>query len=343
MTVIERPLFGRVEIRRMRRNLITGPRGNAPTAWQATVGSGTSPAVTTATTAGMNVGGLGIDTFLRAQATTTGTWLDIRNTESHGVLVQTGGSVTASAWVRQSTISSCQGAAYIQFYDAAGVVLHTVSTPAPLPALPSGVWTRIHVSGVVPAGTVRVRAIFRALGSVVSGSRLDATGFLVEHAAKLGSWYETTAPGDGELAHATNLTIRRGGSRTGLGLKTDVGLATFQLLNAEDPMRGGTFQPGQEVRAVSRNLAGQLVELFSGRVVDVASSYPLNKSNGRQRAVTTVTVADAVKTHGETPRYGVSIPTGFETFEARISRLAGSALAPIEAPAQGAPREVYAF
>lgn len=342
MTVIERPLFGSVEIRRMRRNLISTPRGTTPAGWQASVGSGTAPAVTATSTTGMNVGGLGIDTFLRAQATTTGTHIDIRNAAAQGKLVQTGGSLTASAWVRPSAISGVTGMAYLQFYDAAGTLLGTVSHPS-LFALTSGQWTRIHVTGAVPAGAVRVVAIFRAFGSIAAGSRLDATAFLVEHAATLGSWYETTAPGAGELAHATNLTIRRGGARTGLGLKTDVGLATFQLLNAEDPMQGGTFQPGQEVRAVSRDLAGQLVELFSGRVVDVASSYPFNKSTGRQRAVTTVTVADAVKTHGETPRYGVAIPTGFETFEARISRLAGSALAPIEAPAQGAPREVYAF
>ncbi|QBI97326.1 minor tail protein [Microbacterium phage TimoTea] len=341
MTVIERPLFGRVEIRRLRRNLITAPRGNSATGWQSTVGAGTSPVVTATSTAGMNVGGLGIDTFLRAQATTTGTYVDIRNTGVQGVLVQPGGSVTASAWVRPTTITGAQGFAFIQFYDGAGVVVATATSPAF--ATPSGSWTRIHVSGVVPAGVVRVRAIFRATGSVVSGSRLDATAFLVEHAAQLGSWYETTAPGYGELAHGTNLTIRRGGARTGLGLKTDVGLMTFQLLDSEDPMRGGTFQPGQDLRAVSRDLNGQLRELFTGRVVDVAASYPLNKATGRQRVVTTVTVADAVKTHGETPRYGVAIPTGFETFEARISRLAGSALAPIEAPTEGAPREVYAF
>ncbi|UVK63284.1 minor tail protein [Microbacterium phage Upsilon] len=341
MTVIERPLFGRVEIRRLRRNLVTAPRGTSAAGWQSTVGSGTSPIPTTAATAGMNVGGLGIDTFLRAEATTTGTYIDIRNTAAQGVLLQRGGSVTASAWVRPSSIANAQGFAYIQFYDAAGVVVATATSPAF--ATPSGSWTRIHVSGAVPAGVVRVRAIFRAVGSVVAGSRLDATAFLVEHADALGSWYETTAPGPGEIAHATNVTIRRGGARTGLGLKTDVGLMTFQLLNAEDPMQGGTFQPGQDLRAVSRDLNGQLRELFTGRVVDVAAGYPLNKATGRQRVVTTVTVADAVKTHGETPRYGVAIPTGFETFEARISRLAGSALAPIEAPTEGAPREVYAF
>lgn len=145
------------------------------------------------------------------------------------------------------------------------------------------------------------------------------------------------------IRNATNLTFRRGGVRTGVGVKTDVGIMQFQLLNAEDPLQGGTFEPGQLVQARSRNLAGELVELFTGRVVDVASSYPLNKATGRQRVVVVVTVADAVKVHGETPRYGVTIAEGFETFEARISRLAGSALAPIEPPVEGAPREVYVF
>ncbi len=145
------------------------------------------------------------------------------------------------------------------------------------------------------------------------------------------------------IANATNMTLRRGSARTGLGLKTDVGIMTFELLDAEDPMQGGTFQPGQEIRAVSEDLAGELVEIFTGRVLDVGSRYPLNKSTGRQRAITTITVTDAVKVHAETPRYGVTIAAGFETFESRISRLAGSALAPIEPPVEGAPREVYVF
>lgn len=148
---------------------------------------------------------------------------------------------------------------------------------------------------------------------------------------------------DGFMAHALNVTIRRGGARTGLGVKTDVGIMTFDLLNAEDPMAGGTFAPGQEIAALSRDRAGVLRELFTGRVADVAAAYPMNKGTGRLRAVTRVTVADAVKVHGETPRYGVSIAAGFETFEARIQRLAGSALAPVNPPIEGAPREVYAL
>lgn len=145
------------------------------------------------------------------------------------------------------------------------------------------------------------------------------------------------------VSHATSVTFRRGAARSALGLKTDVGLMSFQLHNSEDPMRGGSFAPGQEIQCAARSAAGELIPLFTGRVVDVAGDYPLNKSTGHGRSVTTVTVADAVKLHGETPRYGVSGGVGFETFEARITRLAGSALAPISPPVEGAPREVYAL
>lgn len=145
------------------------------------------------------------------------------------------------------------------------------------------------------------------------------------------------------IADATALTIRRGGTRTGLGVKTDVGLMSFQLLDAHDPIQGGNISPAQEVRAVSIAHGDTLPPIFTGRVVDVAAAYPLNKSTGKIRPRTTVTVADAVQVHGTTPRYGVTIASGFETFEARITRLASSALAPIDPPVEGAPREVYAL
>lgn len=145
------------------------------------------------------------------------------------------------------------------------------------------------------------------------------------------------------IARGLQMTIRRGGSRTGLGLKIDVGLLTFSLLNSEDPIDGGSIQPGHQIRAVSVDAADELRELFTGRVVDIASTYPLNKATGEQRADVSVTVADAVKTHVETPRYGVSIVGDFETFEARIARLEESALAAVDAPTVGAPRTVYAL
>lgn len=53
------------------------------------------------------------------------------------------------------------------------------------------------------------------------------------------------------LANAKWLTVKRGGQRDGLGIKTDVGLLTFQLLDTQDPLDGGTFYPGQPVRVMS--------------------------------------------------------------------------------------------
>ncbi|WP_350348012.1 hypothetical protein ABIQ69_15440 [Agromyces sp. G08B096] len=140
------------------------------------------------------------------------------------------------------------------------------------------------------------------------------------------------------IADATGVTIRRGGSRDGLGVKTDVGLCTFTLRDAQDPLAGGTFVPGQAVRVMAE--AGPL---FTGRIVDIASAYPINKGTGALRAVVTVTASDAVQVHAATPRYGVQIAEGFETFESRVNRLSGSAQAPVEVPPVGAPREVYAF
>ena len=57
---------------------------------------------------------------------------------------------------------------------------------------------------------------------------------------------------------ALGLLIRRGGVRDGLGVRTDVGLATFRLLDAQDPMDGGTLAPGQPVRI----LAGEHVPAY---------------------------------------------------------------------------------
>lgn len=292
------------------------------------------------------------------------------------------------------------------------------------------------------------------------------------------------------IPNATGLTIRRGGARDGLGVKTDVGLCTFTLKNDQDPMAGGTFKPGQRVRVVtgeqrdailtpvysfgfevagydgwtvyggtqswgstphsgtrsmtiartttsgdigaSRSFSGLKIgqryqfsvwvranlsiasdvrlrsdpsgdastatalslnyikhtlnftatatthtlwidglraaattwsmylddfelseyyppkvrtEIFTGQIADISSTYPLNKQTGESRAMVTVTVADAVGVHTRTPRYGVQIASGFETFEARINRLAASASsdAPVETLTEGAPREVYSF
>lgn len=54
------------------------------------------------------------------------------------------------------------------------------------------------------------------------------------------------------IPDATLLSIRRGGARDGIAVRTDVGLATFTLKDAQDPMNGGTLRPGQAVRIVSK-------------------------------------------------------------------------------------------
>lgn len=84
--------------------------------------------------------------------------------------------------------------------------------------------------------------------------------------------------------------------------------------------------------------------IFTGKVSNVDASYPLNKANGKKRTSVTVEVSDAVKQHVTTPRYGVLIGAPFfESFEQRITRLAGSANAPIEPPPVGTPKVVYAL
>lgn len=171
--------------------------------------------------------------------------------------------------------------------------------------------------------------------------------------------------GDGEsgeawrtlIADATGITATRGSSRTGLGLRADVGLMTFTLHEAENPLAGGTLAPGQLVRMIVRlsipeqiphwppNWHSRAVDepVFTGRVADVAAGFPRSKTTGRGYTLTTITVADAVAVHVGTPRYGVRIPDGFETFEDRLARLAVSARAPLAVPTAGAPREVYSF
>jgi|GEM_PF-5175506 len=140
---------------------------------------------------------------------------------------------------------------------------------------------------------------------------------------------------------ATELQIKRGFIRSGLGLRTDVGLMTFTIQDS-DPLHGGEFQPGQHVRAVAL-IGDEPRPLFTGKVADISGAYPLNKSTGELRPRTTITVADAVSIHTQTPRYGAKPPAGLETFEERIARLESSSRSPIEVPPLADPREVYAF
>lgn len=86
------------------------------------------------------------------------------------------------------------------------------------------------------------------------------------------------------------------------------------------------------------------VPIFTGTVSNVKAAYPLNKATGEKRTSVTVEVSDAVKQHVNTPRYGAMIGAPYyETFEQRITRLAGSSLAPIEPPPISPPIVRYSF
>lgn len=141
------------------------------------------------------------------------------------------------------------------------------------------------------------------------------------------------------VADATGLSIHRGGVRDGLSVKQDVGLCTFTLLDAHDPMDSGVLKPGLPLKVVTESGA----PIFAGQIAYLGSTYPLNKATGVTRVYTTVTAADAVQTHVSTPRYGVTSEDGFETFEARIERLALSANAPVAVPDVEDVLEVYGF
>jgi hypothetical protein len=138
------------------------------------------------------------------------------------------------------------------------------------------------------------------------------------------------------IDHATNLHIFRGGQRTGVGIKTDVGLATIQLYNAEDPLAGGDIQPGQFIRVTADG-----EPIFTGRIADIATAYRRNRTTGQLEPFVQVTAADAVQIHTTTPRFGARPPAGFETFEERITRLTQSARTAVDPPPLNDPVEVY--
>ena len=366
MTVIERPLHGEVEIHRRdvwterRRNLVPAPR---PTVY---AGSGWAASAVTDMAANPGwVGGVitAATTFYvftsgssRAYAAGEKVTLSVRyKVTARGAADPM--HVAVMPHVRTGNVYFREGEQVVRPIVVGQVEDVVIQWRTPV-AIPAG-QLDVAVVGAAPTGG-GFMASYAGFGMMATRALIEdghtdgrffdgglATGDPHTRNRWLGAVQASVSVQEDEnyrfAGKATRITARRGGARTGLGVKTDVGLLTFELLDSEDPMRGGTFQPGQEVRAVSRDRAGNLADLFTGRVVDVASAYPLNKSTGRQRTVTTVTVADAVKVHGETPRYGVTIAERFETFESRIKRLAGSALAPIDPPVEGAPREVYAL
>ena len=134
------------------------------------------------------------------------------------------------------------------------------------------------------------------------------------------------------IRDATQIRIKRGFVRRGIGLRTDVGIMTFTILG-HDPMRDARFQIGQTLRAVQHAFGGQDAPLFTGTITDVSGTYVLDKQTGELALGTVVTASDAVREHTQTKRYGVRISgSGSEIFEDRIARLEATARTPILVP-----------
>ncbi|KTR77429.1 hypothetical protein NS234_07435 [Microbacterium oxydans] len=182
-------------------NRAQGPRGTSTTGWSASQSGSGNPTLTPTTTVGLNVGGEGIDTFLRAQATTASTYIDIRGTATNNLLVAPlGTAITVSNWVRPSSITAPLGRVYVTQYDASGTVLGTSDVVA---TVTSGQFTRVSATVARLPGAVRVVPIFRITGTVPVGGRLDATGFVTEQTSRLGPYRDFMLASGTEDANVT--------------------------------------------------------------------------------------------------------------------------------------------
>lgn len=127
------------------------------------------------------------------------------------------------------------------------------------------------------------------------------------------------------------------------GYLDDITLTRNAYTTGGEPIYG----PGPDVWVVDEEEWTEVLKttpIFTGTVSDIKACYPLDKNTGKKRVSVTVEVADAVKTHSTTPRYGAFIGAPYyETFEQRITRYSGTALAPIEPPPVGSPKVVYSF
>jgi hypothetical protein len=140
------------------------------------------------------------------------------------------------------------------------------------------------------------------------------------------------------LPHVTKIAIHRGGDQDGLTIKTDRGTAAITLVNEEDPLEDGILTTGTRIRVVMRS---DNTPIFTGSVLDVAASYPMDKATGETKAIVTVFAVDAVYAMTNTRLQGAPFyvkneagnPTRVaQTLEERVSRLASKSPVPIALP-----------
>lgn len=158
------------------------------------------------------------------------------------------------------------------------------------------------------------------------------------------------------LADVTRMGITRGGSPGGVSIKTDVGILSATFYGAHDPLEGGKLVAGVKFRAVVRPMTGETEPepIFTGKLLDVLATYPLNKDTGEIQTFVEVTAVDAVQGHTQTNRKGVSGSTistetgspiwhNQTTYEERIAALAPSSLTEVVVPQSRPWRVTYAL
>jgi len=150
--------------------------------------------------------------------------------------------------------------------------------------------------------------------------------------AKLGA--SGSAPWRSVTAKVTNITSRRGGVREGITIRNKPGMLSITLRDTLPDPRNSPYNLDMPMRLcvnVGTVAAPVWHPLFTGRIRDVASQQ-VAMPHGPPEYFTTVTVLDAVASHDEITRYGAMPPTGYESFTARIERLAQSAVEAVEPP-----------
>lgn len=180
-------------------------------------------------------------------------------------------------------------------------------------------WTSIFSRTVVPGGRTGEYALRMNMGTFAGSLSRTFTDLQIGHQYTLSGWYRS----DGDWTRVEKRFTATSASQA-FSLPVPTGTTFWDDLKLTHH-----YTP---------------TPVFTGTVSDIKASYPLNKNTGKKRVSVTVEVADAVKTHATTPRYGAMIGAPFyETFEQRITRYSGTALAPIEPPPVGAPIVRYSF
>ncbi|MBX3309713.1 MAG: hypothetical protein KF739_04670 [Cryobacterium sp.] len=213
-----------------------------------------------------------------------------------------------------------------------GAVNGTVARSSALAVAHTGTWA----AAVTSSGTLR------------SGIRMTVSGLTVGRSYTFSAWFmrpnaNSSAAKVGIVGGTQGATITPATSTYGQATVTFTATSASHGLDLSSlPTAAGVVSYWDDLQLIE-HITEVAYPIFTGQIVDVASAYPFDKSRGTSRSMVTVTASDAVLVHTSTPRYGVQIAEGFETFESRINRLSSSAQAPIEVPPVGAPREVYAF